>query len=355
MSGHRILSSDADDVMEFLRSGHDSMVADLESSLDAESGLREILLQSDHSTQISQLSGTLDVEGGLSAIVRPATSRPESDVWSLRESENNFEDPFDVAPTVRMVLRQEFTDVYELLASSEETTQILEIVASLSENLSMMLSHSSNAADFTEAMQTCLHIAGKVAGWPATTPPEVSDAMSETYKKAVELAEASSTLADACRTLENARRSPHRSARNSTGMTARDRQRALATALDDARQILLVLLDRALSSWRYAMASERTRKHEVRRTLISRLGNMNFPVLTAAELRAFLNDFMYADLRKADLRGVDLAGVRWSMQTRWPHALDVEELKARSVEDPAGSGIFVVRSGTARMRQFAIL
>ncbi|WP_143169164.1 hypothetical protein [Streptomyces sp. NBRC 110465] len=355
MGGHRFLSSDADDVMEFLRSGHDSMVADLDASLEMESGLREILLRSDHSTQISQLSGPLDVEGGLSAIVRPATPRAESDVWYLRESENDFEDPLDVEPMVRMVLRQEFAEAHELLASSEETTELLELVASLAEKLSMMLSNSSNAADFTEAMQTCLHIAGKVAGWPTTTPPEVSDAMSETYKKAVELAEASSTLTDACRTLENARRSPHRSARNSTGMTIRDRQRALATALDDARQILLVLLDRALSSWRYAMATERTRKHEIRRALISRLGNVNFPVLTAAEFRAFLHDFMYADLRKADLRGVDLAGVRWSMQTRWPYALDVEELKTRSVEEPAGSGIFVVRSGTARMRQFAIL
>ncbi|MFD7324285.1 hypothetical protein ACFV9D_24850 [Streptomyces sp. NPDC059875] len=70
-------------------------------------------------------------------------------------------------------------------------------------------------------------------------------------------------------------------------------------------------------------------------------------------LYAFLNDFTRADLRTADLEGVDLVGVRWTDSgTSWPSTIDVATLRTRSEESPEGSGIWIVRTGTATARDF---
>ncbi|MGC0416026.1 hypothetical protein [Embleya sp. AB8] len=64
-------------------------------------------------------------------------------------------------------------------------------------------------------------------------------------------------------------------------------------------------------------------------------------------LDAFLNDFIGADLRSEDLAPTDLDGVRWSYDTCWPPAIDIEDLRNRSQESPVGSGIYVGQPGPA--------
>ncbi|WP_019064563.1 hypothetical protein [Streptomyces prunicolor] len=72
-------------------------------------------------------------------------------------------------------------------------------------------------------------------------------------------------------------------------------------------------------------------------------------VLDKNSLHTLLDDFT-----STDLTGIDLSGVRWSEHTtQWPSAIDIEDLKARSDETPPGTGTWIVRSGTATIRDHA--
>lgn len=54
------------------------------------------------------------------------------------------------------------------------------------------------------------------------------------------------------------------------------------------------------------------------------------------------NNFIGADLTIVDLVEVDLAGVRWDSDTQWPTPEWKARIRTASVEDPPGSGVFVV-------------
>jgi hypothetical protein len=98
-----------------------------------------------------------------------------------------------------------------------------------------------------------------------------------------------------------------------------------------------------------------TRSDEVKQVISDVLGR-ELPALSEESVEAFLNDFTTSDLRTADLKGIDLDGVRWSeTRTRWPEAVDVEDLKNRSKETLVGSGVWVVQSGSATLRDLAEL
>ncbi|MGW0828674.1 hypothetical protein [Streptomyces sp. NPDC002845] len=46
----------------------------------------------------------------------------------------------------------------------------------------------------------------------------------------------------------------------------------------------------------------------------------------------------------------------WSQYTtQWPPTVDIDDLKTHSKETPSGSGIWVVRAGTATIRDLAEL
>ncbi|MEU9671833.1 pentapeptide repeat-containing protein [Streptomyces bobili] len=74
------------------------------------------------------------------------------------------------------------------------------------------------------------------------------------------------------------------------------------------------------------------------------------PVIATDSVHTVLADFTDTDLRSADLTDIDLSGVRWSRRTQWPPAMDIDDLRARSDETPPGSGTWIVRSGTATIR-----
>ncbi|MEW1548298.1 hypothetical protein [Streptomyces tsukubensis] len=73
-------------------------------------------------------------------------------------------------------------------------------------------------------------------------------------------------------------------------------------------------------------------------------------VADAVVLQALLDDFTHTDLSQVDLSGVDLLGVHWSEHTtRWPPGVDVEDVKARSIRahDP---GVWVIWFGTVTIQ-----
>ena len=105
----------------------------------------------------------------------------------------------------------------------------------------------------------------------------------------------------------------------------RDRARNLALdrALDPA-------LDRALDLARdRAFAGDRA----LARDFIEAHGN-----LTDAA-----NNFVGADLTTVNPAAVNLAGIRWDSDTQWPTPEWTARIHRASMEDPPGSGVFIVR------------
>lgn len=63
--------------------------------------------------------------------------------------------------------------------------------------------------------------------------------------------------------------------------------------------------------------------------------------------------FKCIEVRTAQLEDIDLDGVLWSDRTRWPSAVNIEDLKARPQETPEGSGIYTIQPGTTKTRGLA--
>ncbi|MEU6513612.1 hypothetical protein [Streptomyces sp. NPDC046978] len=86
------------------------------------------------------------------------------------------------------------------------------------------------------------------------------------------------------------------------------------------------------------------------------LGPCDYPafVMDLEEARDQLedaaNDFAGAVLASADLAEADLIGVHWDNETQWPSPEWRARLRSASVEDPPGSGIFVVQPAGGRDR-----
>jgi len=68
------------------------------------------------------------------------------------------------------------------------------------------------------------------------------------------------------------------------------------------------------------------------------------PDLTEAHgnLTDAANNFVGADLTTLDPDDMNLVGIRWDSNTRWPTPEWTDRIRRASVEDPPGSGVFVV-------------
>lgn len=64
-------------------------------------------------------------------------------------------------------------------------------------------------------------------------------------------------------------------------------------------------------------------------------------IRAGANLRSAASDFVGADLTTVSLGEANLVGIRWDSSTRWPPEW-ADRVRTSSVENPAGSGIFVV-------------
>ncbi|WP_030913180.1 hypothetical protein [Streptosporangium amethystogenes] len=328
----------SDDAVDRLLEQHRrALVDDLDTVLDVEAGLREVLLQSRHSSLVDDLDTVLDVEAGLTAILpvtsppvtRPGPSAAEQDPAATERSLGL------VDPQVRLTLRCH-PDVV---------------------TASRNLAHAS-----------ALALAGADAGAVAHTL--VLDlARAGAFARARALDSALVLALDHALDLARALNPVHVDvldlvyAHAHALIRALDRARALAGDLDHVPDIERALLRaRALDA---DLAHDLARAHtgvivdlcvaEVRQAVGEVLGR-ELPLRDEDATRAFLDDFTTADLRTADLSGIDIEGVRWSESgTRWPAEVDIEALRARSEEVGTGSGVHVVRAGPATSRDFADL
>lgn len=133
---------------------------------------------------------------------------------------------------------------------------------------------------------------------------------------------------------------------------ARDLDRTLARDLDRARTRARAR-DRALDLNRVLDLIVEVRTAEVGRAISLALRREPL-VLNKDSLHALLDDFTATDLSNVDLAGIDLSGVHWSEHaTQPPSTINAEDLKTRSDETPPGSGTWIVRSGTATIRDLA--
>ncbi|MEV5142260.1 hypothetical protein AB0K71_28880 [Streptomyces syringium] len=333
------------------------LLEDLNPVLDVEAGLREILLQSRHDALVDDLDLVLDVGAGLAAILPSATPAPDlqSPASSADEGLVSAElFPLSVSPQIRLALRTnpDVTTALRAIDHARNFERVVGHAGQLARHLICILESATDlqgaiAPDSATALNSSFDSAGRIFNDLARTLDSATDL---TRRLGIAFDRASfdraSAFSHACtvvRSLDGVL--------GPASLYVRDPDRALTLALagtihlvrylDDARGLPLV--DTLIST--------------VRRIISEALGR-ELPVLDVESMATFLNDFTTSDLRTTDLKGVDLTGVRWSESgTYWPDTMDVEDLKTKSQETPAGSGVWVVRSGTgtAPTRDFAEL
>ncbi|QUI29460.1 hypothetical protein H9W91_00020 [Streptomyces alfalfae] len=357
MSEQHSTLSGAEDPMGLLHRHHADLVADLGSVLDVEAGLREVLLYADHAQQTATLGKVLDVEAGLAAIVPPlhradlSAEDPDLLLYAEQEAPDTL---FRVDPAVRMRLRRSHVvrRWFGRLKAAEDLHSYVREIVVLTERVHYLLADDSRIIDFSPILQTSLHLSRIAREVYAPSPDNnLEEALQRVPAITSSLEREISQASDAARSLEAVRILNRRNPKNTLHRKSlRDFQQNLTAALGRAKTLSSELTERASTVLRFVLGNEHKYAIALQTCLARKTGAKNFPLLNAEQARDFLDDFTYADLRSADLRGTDMTGVRWSIQTRWPADLDVQDLRARSTEDPPGSGSFIVRSGTARMR-----
>lgn len=339
------------------------LLDELGDILDVEAGLREVLLQSSHDTMVNGLDAVMDVEAGLAAVL-PGTGPAEEwrePVPSLPQEPTMEQLLTRVSPRIRIALRVHpdvvaGCEVLEALHTAipcwwdiqQQAHQIQRVLFGRVADYEVALHFSGELGRASE--QLC-HVLEEVKGFLRHGFVESLDEdLRDIRQAARELSDVSVLALEI--TSQRGATGGSRVWRAQARRTAREAAEDLGGVVNRARRLadhLGDLVERGdwAAQHLFLEGPERMRK-----ILARKVGLQNFPTLECEDVRAFLDDFTAADLRATVLAGVDLAGVRWSMaKTRWPEAVDVEELKARSDETPPGSGIFTVRSGTATVRE----
>ncbi|MFJ3714064.1 hypothetical protein [Streptomyces sp. NPDC090053] len=300
----------------------------LDSVLDIEAGLREILIHSRHDTAVNALGTVLNTEAGLAGILPPPPQPQASSDTSGTHSHPRAGDSLPaLSPADRMALRKhpDVKEAQRALAHTLDCALALDRARTLARDLARTLALDldlDRALDLARPIALDLTIALDL---------DLDLDLDRARDLALELG----------RTLAHVRAR----GRGLAHVRARDRGLACDLASDLASDLARELaLDAFIE----------IRTNEVCRAIGSVL-RQEPPVLDAASVPTLLDDFTHDDLRDTDLRGIDFSGVHWSQRTQWPPAVDIEALKARSDETPPGSGIWIVRSGTTTVRDSADL
>jgi hypothetical protein len=326
----------------------------LDDLLDTEAGLREILLRSHHDTATDNLDTVLDTEAGLAAILPVPQTSPADTHDATHHHKDTTKLRHTLSPAARLSLRNnpDVKTASQALARDRARglDMVLDHARALAGDLAHDLAHDLNS-DLNRDLNLADNLAYALAGDLAS---DLNRVRSLARRLAVALA--GNLDPDPDRDLAIARALANELAR--AGDLARDLNRARplarflahahARAVDLARALALGPdLDRA-----YALIVE-IRTAEVGRAIGLAL-HQEALVLDKDSPHALLDDFTATDLSTADLTGIDLSGVHWSEHTtQWPPAINVEDLKTRSDETPPGSGTWIVRSGTATIRDLA--
>ncbi|MGW0711016.1 hypothetical protein ACWD4G_34530 [Streptomyces sp. NPDC002643] len=332
-----------------------ALMNDLDGVLDVEAGLREVLLGSRTAAMVDDLDGVLDVAAGLREVLPSASPAPEDrpqGATARAESPYAGQPLSSVDPQTRMRLRVHpgVVRAGRDLASARALASAIASARDRAHALELRLSYALDIAlDLDDALG-----ATHARDLPVDLHQTLDTARDRALglSLALDLALRSRTRTRAReRALIRARAVSHehaqyldhyltvsRSRAHAHGLT-----RALAPGLDHAGALLNDLVLALACDLDEINTVVRNRAEAVRQALEIGLGR-KLPPLDEESLDRFLNDFTASDLRTADLNGIDLYGVRWSIEgTRWPQEVDLEDLKARSVETPQGSGIWIVR------------
>ncbi|MEU0054658.1 hypothetical protein [Streptomyces sp. NPDC006309] len=343
-----------------LDQAHDKLLMSLESIIDVEAGLREILLQSDNEAMTQSLSAVIDVETGLREIL-PATHdelRPVSESIASQSTSGIEQIKQAIYPAARMMLR---ADPYFIkLITAQRHMEVAEETCRRTREIARDLQHAlfggqrmklAVAGDYavvlTSAAEDILITLREVAEIAPMLFGETYEQVEEMVRFGRELKLAIDRANVITREYQRARRWDTNSGRQAARELARDISRAQKEIEYRADG-----LERIVPTYAMMLADLKYR-HYVQIEARNLLHAPEIPVFKFSEWRELLDDFTSADLRGALLVGVDLTGVRWTLRhTFWPQEIDVEDLRMRSMETPEGSGVFVVRSGTARIREF---
>ncbi|MFD9573961.1 hypothetical protein ACFWBI_29490 [Streptomyces sp. NPDC059982] len=343
---------------------HGRALADaLGEALDVEAGLREALVQSRHDDAEDELEEVLDTESGLAAILPadPAPSAGRTPGPRGRSAAQEF--LHSVSPADRLVLRcnpevtaaaRALDRAVDLAHNPYDGQVMLERALDLARDLVLDISRARDFdydidltidPDLAEGLARALRSARLVEGlglfWVrADGRTSLSDDVAIAGDLNLARARGLDTARARCRDLNQVLNRARDLAEQLSGQLSGvvpdlDGPHTDAVARDLADVLVTI------------------RAEQVGRA-VARVLRRDPPPLDKDAALAFLHDFTDADLRAADLKGVDLGGVHWSESgTRWPAAVDLADLKRRSVETPAGSAVWVVRWGTAEFREFA--
>ncbi|MGW2787031.1 hypothetical protein ACWC3X_38455 [Streptomyces populi] len=344
----------------------------LDDLLDTEAGLREILLHSHHDTATDNLDTVLDTEAGLAAIL-PTPQPSPAGAPDTPHHHTAMPDLLRVlSPAERMALRNNSN----VRTASQALARALARTRPLVGDLRLALEFTRDlGSDLAEA---AVHDLDRARVRPRTLK------LARDLTSFFDPSRARATVG------ERARARADEFASQLASELAGDRKRARARArvidlnrdldLDRARVIDLAWvrvmdlirvlgLERDLArdpEWEpdrirdlahdlaraYGIVAE-IRAAEVGRAIGQALRREPL-VVDEDSLTVLLDDFTTTDLSDVDLTGIDLSGVRWSEHTtQWPPVIDIEDLKARSVQAPPYNGIWIVRSGTATIRDLA--
>ncbi|WP_327188289.1 hypothetical protein [Streptomyces sp. NBC_01334] len=353
MTDHRAHDHYDQAVSDRLARHQHTLANSLDDVLDIEAGLREVLIHSRHDTTVDNLDTVLDTEAGLAAIL-PTTPQPATPATPA-----TTHDPVDaeellsaVSPADRMTLRNDphVKTVSRKLApghSLGHTRNHRTLRRSLSRALTRALSLAQDLSRISARRSVFNPV--RARHLTRTLDRAIAVSLDLALDLALDLDHVLLSGLDRHRV-----RDLHRimaGALNLDHVLDRDHALDLDRARARARDLALALsfdFDFAPA----AIIDIRTK--EVCRA-IGLVLRQQPPVLDTASVRTVLDDFTKDDLRTADLTDIDLSGVRWSRHTQWPPTMNVDNLKARSDETPSGSGTWIVRSGTATIRNLSEL
>ncbi|WP_238427062.1 hypothetical protein [Streptomyces adustus] len=301
----------------------------LDDLLDTAAGLREVLLQSHHDTATSNLDTVLDTEAGLAAIL---PTPPAPTAHTPHHPTETRELLHTLCPADRMILRNnpEVKAASQALALDHvlDRARAFDLTFDLACELTVDLERAIEravAVHLDHDLAVHLDLAQTVAA-----DLELARHPNRNRDRAFDLVVSLTVARD--RVVDHD--------------LARDLDFALARARDLARAFD-VTLDLDLDVGLVCGVIVEIRTAEVGRAIGLALGREPL-VLDRDSLHGLLDDFTTSDLSSTDLTGVDLSGVHWSEHTtHWPPGSDPEGLKSRSDESPPGSGVWIVRSGTA--------
>ncbi|MEV8248413.1 hypothetical protein AB0R01_32265 [Streptomyces rochei] len=353
MTDHPTHDYDGQDVSNRLGRHQHTLDDSLDGVLDIEAGLREILIHSRHDTAVDALGAVLNTEAGLADILPPTPQLQASGTSGTHRHPCAGDVLPELSPADRMALRNH-PDVKAARCALDRDlprTLALELALKLAHTFVRGLPRDRAFAfdrirDRALALVSALDSARALDSDLARARVRVR-ALNRARALARDLVRARDLARDLVRDLDSARDLDSDHVINHACGRARDLVRILDLALDHD-----LALYRALARARDVLSE--IRANEVCRAIGLAL-HREPPVLDAASVSTLLDDFTHDDLRDTDLRGIDFSGVHWSQRTQWPPVVDIEALKARSDETPPGSGIWIVRSGTTTIRDFADL